>query len=483
MNHPTVFEFIISYIYYPNDMHSFQKMSLLTYIATINQMRRYTYYTTFEPAEELPMYARFCHIREHSIIRTSNIRDSGIYWPDHALVLYPTKLDIIHLSPDDMPKDLDTIMVFRNIVIRDSAIKAITAIPNMSPFTNPVIGISNMRFMNMPRLKNLEYGSSWKGFNIHEMDTTGLFAVETIGDRFLMSTPGLRNASTINFPNLRRIGSFFMGNCEFIKTIDTRQFGNGRLIEIGEYFMTNCIRLHSINLAGLVKITKLPNFFMIETLLLTSFNFQDLPNLTEIGDSVFFETGIKGSIELSSRCKITRIGNQFLCRALNITMLKLSGLQNLETIGNSVAAIIRTLKDVIFNDLPRLVSIGDAFASGSEILTNVTITNVPSLKSIGHSFLLHCSALVFLNISNAPMLETIGYKFCEIYRNLRIIELVNLPKVFVVGNKFLLNNQTTTRPIVRAIGNISDTLVQVLRTVESNKEINLDLSTRLVPGV
>ena len=178
--------------------------------------------------------------------------------------------------------------------------------------------------------------------------------------------------------------------------------------QIGNYFLSYCTSLSSVDLSGLSSVTSIGDNFLDNCTSLASLNL-DLPILT-------------------------KIGNSFLSCCEDLTSLTLD-FPVLTQIGDGFLNICSTLNSLTLN-FPILTQIGHSFLCYCEALTSLTL-DFPALTQINYAFLYSCSALTTLTLwDQDPQTITIKNKTNWLYNT------PNLNTIYVPGKYTRYYNET-----------------------------------------
>jgi hypothetical protein len=334
---------MVDYIGYGINLINFQFMSLMSYIATIEQISKTTYYT-------LPGSVVMSNMDASELViynRAWNSYLSDMFSPQHST---------LYTMANDHTKYKITSGDFGKIVIFDNPANPVTELHGglVSRYHAKTIV-----FQNLPKCVKIgEYFLSGQ-IKLESVNLSGLFMVRTIGDKFLRECPGL---TSVNLSSLRRlsiIGNHFMANCTSIQSI----IFPPSIEEIGESFLSVCIRLLDIDFSKFGKLKRIPAVFACACKSMSSINFAGLKSLEGIDNYAFAgciniaEVVIRGS----DMPHLKKIGNNFLFDCLRLKSVTFINIPSLDTIGSNFVTNSKLVEIIDLSGAYRITHIPDDF--------------------------------------------------------------------------------------------------------------------------
>ena len=260
--------------------------------------------------------------------------------------------------------------------------------------------------------------------------------ITTIGDYFLSACRGLTTLDLSPLSKVTTIGHRFLSGCIGLTTLDLRPLSN--VTTIGDHFLASCTGLTTIDLSTLSKVTTIENDFLSFCRGLTTIDLSPLSKVTTIQNGFLaYCTGLT-TIDLRLLSKVTTIGNSFLSGCSGLRTLDLSPLSKVITIGNNFLVDCSGLRTLDLSPLSNVITIGDRFLASCRGLTSVDLRPLSNVTTIGNDFLDGCTGLTTLDLSPLSKVITIQNGFLAYCTGLTTIHLSLLSKVTTIGNGFLV---------------------------------------------
>jgi hypothetical protein len=162
---------------------------------------------------------------------------------------------------------------------------------------------------------------------------------------------------------------------------------------IGDYFLSGCTGLTSIDLSGLSGVSSIGNYFLNDCVELTSLDLSGLSGVSSIGANFPNNCKKLTSLDLSGLSGVSSIGSGFLNDCSGLTSIDLSPLSNISSIGSNFLKGCFGLTSIDLSPLSNLSSIGNGFLYSCFGLTSIDLSPLSNISSIGNEFLRQCTHL------------------------------------------------------------------------------------------
>eukprot|EP01059_Diplonema_ambulator_P020853 TRINITY_DN34792_c0_g1_i1.p1 TRINITY_DN34792_c0_g1~~TRINITY_DN34792_c0_g1_i1.p1 ORF type:complete len:369 (+),score=48.61 TRINITY_DN34792_c0_g1_i1:37-1107(+) len=152
--------------------------------------------------------------------------------------------------------------------------------------------------------------------------------VHTIMSHFLTDCTSLRD---LVLPDeLAEVGDFFLSGCKALRTVDLNPLRGITRAKIG--FLASCGSLRGIDLTPLSNVTQIDGYFLSNSYSLTTIDLSPLRNVTDISDTFLYSSGLT-SVDLSPLSSVQTIGMSFLRCCPGLTSVDLRPLTSVRSIG------------------------------------------------------------------------------------------------------------------------------------------------------
>ncbi len=137
-----------------------------------------------------------------------------------------------------------------------------------------------------------------------------------------------KNVSHLVFSNTRHnlttVGDYFLSRCKYLTTVDLTSLA--RVTNIGNYFLSCCKALTTVDLSPLARVTTVGNFFLFHCSGLIAVDLSDLTSITNI-DNYFLDGCIHlMTLDLTPLANVTTVGAGFLDGYRGVTPIDPQGL-------------------------------------------------------------------------------------------------------------------------------------------------------------
>ena len=210
-----------------------------------------------------------------------------------------------------------------------------------------------------------------------------------------------------------------------------------QVTDIGNYFLSSCSQITSLDLSGLSSVTTIGNDFLYFCSQITSLDLSSFSSVTTIGNVFLYSCSKITSLDLSGLSSVTTIGNEFLYSCSKITSLDLSSLSSVTTIGNHFLYSCSKITSLDLSSLSSVTTIGNYFLCSCSEITSLDISSFSSVTTIGNGFLYSCSKITSLDLSGLSSVTTIGNHFLSSCSKITSLDLSSLGAVTKIGNNFL----------------------------------------------
>jgi len=156
----------------------------------------------------------------------------------------------------------------------------------------------------------------------------------------------------------------------------------GENVSVGDYFLSECYSLCSVDFSELSSLSSIGNYWMEANTALKSVNFNGLSSLTEVKDG-------------------------WLDTCVGLSSVNFSGLSNLCSVGDWWMANCIKISSIDFNGLSSLESVGTAWLDTALSLSSIDISSLSSLNTVGSNWLYGCSS--FSNIKVGSLTWLTGF--------------------------------------------------------------------------
>jgi hypothetical protein len=386
---------ILQFILDIEDIYAFQRMSLESYMASIDMIQCHSHFDVVNSLDGLHMYGHIITVGENSQLNGLGKFDS-IY---RANTFYYQYEDVSMYRCSDSSAGISKIPATHYHKWK-SVVAWINREANITEIDLDIlllyIDSDNVRIMNMPSVRRTI--STKKVYNgiVKMVDIRGLMWIRAMGDNFLggllslktiitsdsVSPKARQSNNVFTMPYLEKIGSHFLATSDLgvLEMCDMP-----RLKEIGTNFLSRCDKMKYFSMHYVGIENELPENFLCMLGKLNILELYDMPYVTGMGHESLNSLPKLKNLWLASMPNFTYFSFSILNGANSLENIDLTRLSNLKNIGQNFAKDCQSLRGIRIDGLKHLENIDDGFASngGGESFDIINLKTLPALKFIG----------------------------------------------------------------------------------------------------
>ena len=244
-------------------------------------------------------------------------------------------------------------------------------------------------------------------------------------------------------------------------TVDLQSFYAGTRTVIPEQFLSNLVRISSVDLTPFRRASDITKGFLEGCARLEELDLRPMERATSVGPLFLSRCYSLKDLDLTPLRNITVVPAAFMCECKSIKMIDLSPLVNLTSVESYFMSSCTKLRRVI---------LGDAFR------------NITTIKS---HFLSNCISLSSVDLTPLSGARGVDWSFLEGCTSVRHLDLMPLQHLTCIGRSFLASCTSLFEIDLSPIGNaISDTTLNLLYgcTGLTSVRVALGPSVTTIPG-